>query len=42
MNGGVLPTVANPRAGARRGQERTKFCFVDVEFEKPVSLQGRM
>lgn len=36
VNGGVLPKVANP------GARRTKFHFVDVEFEKPASNQGKM
>lgn len=36
MNGGVPPQAANPGAAASR-EGRAGFCFVHVEFERPVS-----
>lgn len=41
MHGGVLPKVANPEAGEGTARE-DQVLFVEVEFEKRVSCQGRM
>lgn len=41
MHGGVLPKGANPEAGEGRARE-DQVLFVDVEFAKRVSCQGRM